>query len=114
MKFQKSSDGYEYYDSINKRAELRKKNKYERLEDEEGLRDELDDLQDEISQEFLGMYGIHNVTKSIPNNGVMVYTNDHSKISEEVKKSMQSILGKYKLIIKESKHKGNDLDKVLD
>jgi hypothetical protein len=114
MKFQKSSDGYEYYDSINKRAELRKKNKYERLEDEEGLRDELDDLQDEISQEFLGMYGIHNVTKSIPNNGVMVYTNDHSKISEEVKKNMQSILGKYKLIIKESKHKGNDLDKVLD
>jgi hypothetical protein len=44
----------------------------------------------------------------------MVYTNDTSKISEEIKKSMQSILGKYKLLIKESKHKGNDLDKVLD
>ena len=114
MKFHKSSDDYEYYGSINKRAELRKKNKYERLEDEEGLTDELNDLSDEISQEFLGMYGIHNVTKSIPNNGVMVYTNNPGKISEEVKKSMQSILGKYKLIIKESKHKGNDLDKVLD
>ena len=53
MKFHKSSDDYEYYGSINKRADLRKKNKYERLEDEEGLRDELDDLTDEISGEYL-------------------------------------------------------------
>lgn len=114
MKFHKSSDSYEYYGSINKRADDRKKNKYERLEDEEGLRDELDDLADEISESYLGMYGIHNVTKSIPNNGVMVYSNNPSEIPEDVKKSMRAILGSYKLIIKESKHKGNDLDKVLD
>ena len=79
------------------------------------LRDAFDDIVDEISEKFLGMYGIHNVTKSISSNAVFVYIDNPSDLPEDELKEIKILSRPHKLVVKQSKNKENTehLDKLI-
>ena len=83
---------------------LSKKSKYEEEED----LDELDIVADDISEKFMGSYGIHNVTPSKAKNAVVVYVDELSDISESVKKEIEDMAKPYSAIIKSSKLKNDN------
>jgi len=106
---------FDFYPKIN-RGEFadRKKSKYS-VEDDDDLRDAFDEIVDEISEKFLGMYGIHNVTKSISSNAVFVYIDNPSNLPEDELKEIKILSRPHKLVVKQSKNKENTehLDKLI-
>jgi hypothetical protein len=106
---------YDFYPKINRGAFAdRKKSKYS-VEDDDDLRDAFDEIVDEISEKFLGMYGIHNVTKSIPNDAVFVYIDNPSDLPEDELKEIKILSRPHKVVVKQSKNKENTehLDKLI-
>ncbi len=106
---------FDFYPKINRGAFAdRKKSKYSR-EDDDDLRDSFDEIVDEISEKFLGMYGIHNITKSIPNDAVFVYIDNPSDLPEDELKEIKILSRPHKVIVKQSKNKENTehLDKLI-
>lgn len=94
------NDDFDGYNNRKYRESLSKKSKYE----EEDL-DDLDIISDDISEKFMGSYGIHNVTASKAKNAVVVYVDELSDITESVKKEIEDMAKPYSTIIKTSKLK---------
>ena len=66
------NDDFDGYNNRKHRESLSKKSKYEEEED----LDELDIVADDISEKFMGSYGIHNITPSKAKNAVVVYVDE--------------------------------------
>jgi len=98
------NDDFDGYNNRKHRESLSKKSKYEEEED----LDELDIVADDISEKFMGSYGIHNVTPSKAKNAVVVYVDELSDISESVKKEIEDMAKPYSAIIKSSKLKNDN------
>jgi hypothetical protein len=74
-------DDFDGYNNRRHRESLSKKNKYEEEEF-----DDLDIIADDISEKFMGSYGIHNITPSKAKSAVVIYVDELSDITESVKK----------------------------
>jgi hypothetical protein len=101
MKF----DKFEERDHVNRKfnyAERKKKHDYE----EEDL-DELDIVAEDVSNEILGLYGIHSVTASKTKNAVVVYIDVASDLPTAAKKEIENMVKPFSLVIKESKLKSD-------
>jgi len=94
-------DEFDGYNNRKHRESLSKKNKYQ---DEEDL-DDLDIIADDISEKFMGSYGIHNITPSKAKSAVVVYVDEMSDITESVRKEIEEMAKPYSAIIKSSKLK---------
>ena len=92
-------DEFDGYNNRKHRESLSKKNKYQ---DEEDL-DDLDIIADDISEKFMGSYGIHNITPSKAKSAVVVYVDEMSDITESVRKEIEEMAKPYSAIIKSSK-----------
>ncbi len=95
-------DEFDGYNNRKHRESLSKKNKYQ--EEEEDL-DDLDIIADDISEKFMGSYGIHNITPSKAKSAVVVYVDELSDITESVRKEIEDMAKPYSAIIKTSKLK---------
>jgi hypothetical protein len=95
-------DDFDGYNNKRHRESLSKKNKYEEEEF-----DDLDIIADDISEKFMGSYGIHNITPSKAKSSVVIYVDELSDITESVKKEIEDMAKPYSTIIKASKLKND-------
>jgi hypothetical protein len=96
-------DDFDGYNNKRHRESLSKKNKYEEEEF-----DDLDIIADDISEKFMGSYGIHNITPSKAKSAVVIYVDELSDITESVKKEIEDMAKPYSAIIKSSKLKNDN------
>jgi hypothetical protein len=96
-------DDFDGYNNRRHRESLSKKNKYEEEEF-----DDLDIIADDISEKFMGSYGIHNITPSKAKSAVVIYVDELSDITESVKKEIEDMAKPYSTIIKDSKLKNDN------
>jgi hypothetical protein len=96
-------DDFDGYNNKRHRESLSKKNKYEEEEF-----DDLDIIADDISEKFMGSYGIHNITPSKAKNAVVIYVDELSDIIVSVKKEIEDMAKPYSTIIKDSKLKNDN------
>lgn len=101
MKFEK----FDERENVNRKfnyAERKKKHQQE----EEDL-DELDIVAEDVSNEILGLYGIHNVSASKAKNAVVIYIDSASDLPSRAKKEIEDMSKPFHLVIKESKLKSD-------
>lgn len=55
-----------------------------------------------ISNKYLGMYGIHSVGASNPDQSIKVFFHDGSDVDSKVKKDIKTMAGKFSVEFKES------------
>jgi hypothetical protein len=96
-------DDFDGYNNKRHRESLSKKNKYEEEEF-----DDLDIIADDISEKFMGSYGIHNITPSKAKSSVVIYVDELSDITESIKKEIEDMAKPYSTIIKASKLKNDN------
>jgi hypothetical protein len=96
-------DDFDGYNNKRHRESLSKKNKYEEEEF-----DDLDIIADDISEKFMGSYGIHNITPSKAKSAVVIYVDELSDITESVKKEIEDMAKPFSTIIKTSKLKNDN------
>jgi hypothetical protein len=96
-------DDFDGYNNKRHRESLSKKNKYEEEEF-----DDLDIIADDISEKFMGSYGIHNITPSKAKSSVVIYVDELSDITESIKKEIEYMAKPYSTIIKDSKLKNDN------
>jgi len=96
-------DDFDGYNNKRHRESLSKKNKYEEEEF-----DDLDIIADDISEKFMGSYGIHNITPSKAKSAVVIYVDELSDITESVRKEIEDMAKPYSTIIKTSKLKNDN------
>ena len=97
---------YDDFDGYNNKRHLETLSKKNKFEDEEDL-DDLSITSDDISEKYMGTYGIHNITPSKAKNAILIYLDELSDITDEIKKDIEAMSKPFSVIFKESKLKSD-------
>jgi len=97
---------YDDFDGYNNRRHRETLSKKIKFEDEEDL-DDLSITADDVSEKYMGTYGIHNITPSKAKNAIVIYLDELSDITEDIKKDIESMSKPFSIVFKESKLKSD-------
>ena len=97
---------YDEFDGFNNKRHREAASKKNKFEDEEDL-DDLTITSDDVSEKYMGTFGIHNITPSKAQGAVVIYVDEMSDLTDEIKKDIQAMSKPFSVVFKESKLKSD-------